>query len=464
HLRSGRRRAAVHRQAGGLRSGAAIRKTPGSDLGEPAPVSAAAPLPGGAGRDPAARGEGAAQLGRHGAGQRPSTERVARASRPSRRGRRRLAAADTHIERYGGICAPELLRPGRKRRQPLDFQVGPGPEHIEPRRRERGESRSCDGPSRDGGHRSRPRPRRAAVPPRRGKRAGCRCLDVRPDDVASFVSGTGRRAPLDAGAPTGRCPCHRRARGARPRVAARFSSGNGAISLPIQLKTLPRALGRSRDLSGTPNLEPQHGGRVRYSPTWRFLMRSQGSVRAPDLVSPRRAAARAIPPDPLTRGGTHMKHALLASLILTSVALSAAEKPVIVVKEFTAAQGVEWPYDMKTMQAQTVAELKVSLGKTFDVVAEAPAAAAASVYTLSVKIEDWRHGNAAKRMLIGMGSGREAADISYSVTDASSSKVVVDKKDTIRTNFYSQGAGSVGTLAHPIADKITERINDAKLK
>src|SRR5262245_222862 len=157
-----------------------------------------------------------------------------------------------------------------------------------------------------------------------------------------------------------------------------------------------------------------------------------------------------------------MKYAWLfaVGLTLTSVAVSAAEKPVIVVSEFSAAPGVEWPYDMKTMQAQTVAELKVSLGKTYDVVADTPAARAGSVYTLAVKIEDWRHGNAAKRMLIGMGSGREAADISYSVTDASS-KVVVEKKDTIRTNFYAQGSGSVGTLAHPIADKITERINDA---
>jgi hypothetical protein len=34
----------------------------------------------------------------------------------------------------------------------------------------------------------------------------------------------------------------------------------------------------------------------------------------------------------------------------------------------------------------------------------------------------------------------------------------------VRTNFYSQGAGSVGTLAHPIADKIADRIKEAKLK
>jgi hypothetical protein len=160
-----------------------------------------------------------------------------------------------------------------------------------------------------------------------------------------------------------------------------------------------------------------------------------------------------------------MKHALpfVLALMVTPVAMFAQEKPVIVVQEFSAAPGVEWPYDMKTMQAQTVAELKVSLGKSFDIVADAPAGATGRVYTLAVKIDDWRHGNAAKRMLVGMGSGREAADIEYRLTDASS-KAVIEKKDTIRTNFYAQGSGSVGTLAHPIADKITERINDAKLR
>ncbi len=160
-----------------------------------------------------------------------------------------------------------------------------------------------------------------------------------------------------------------------------------------------------------------------------------------------------------------MTRRLLLSLALAlfPAALVAQDRPVIVVQEFTAAQGVQWPYDMKMMQAQTVAELKVSLGKTFEITAEPPPAGKGSVYTLAVKIVEWRAGNAAKRVLVGLGSGREAVDVEYSLTDGSG-KRVIEKKDTIRTNFYSQGAGSVGTLAHPIADKITERIKDAKLK
>ncbi len=49
---------------------------------------------------------------------------------------------------------------------------------------------------------------------------------------------------------------------------------------------------------------------------------------------------------------------LVIGLALSPLGLSAQEKPVIVVQVFTAAPGVEWPYDMKMMQAQTVAESK----------------------------------------------------------------------------------------------------------
>jgi hypothetical protein len=41
---------------------------------------------------------------------------------------------------------------------------------------------------------------------------------------------------------------------------------------------------------------------------------------------------------------------------------------------------------------------------------------------------------------------------------------VIDRVDTVRTNFYSQHSGSSGTLAHPIAQKIADRVRDAKLR
>ena len=150
-------------------------------------------------------------------------------------------------------------------------------------------------------------------------------------------------------------------------------------------------------------------------------------------------------------------------LALATAWLTAQAKRVLVVHAFTVAPGVELPYDMKLMQTQLVAELKVELGKEFTIVSEAPAAPEAPLYTLDGEITGWRPGNAAKRLVVGMGSGREASDIQFRVAD-SSGRNVVERKDTVRTNFYAQGAGSSGTLAHPIAQKLAERIKDAKLK
>ena len=163
--------------------------------------------------------------------------------------------------------------------------------------------------------------------------------------------------------------------------------------------------------------------------------------------------------------GIRMKKWLLLviGLALSPIVLSSQVKPVIVVNVFTTASGVDLPYDMKLMHTQLVAEFKFMLGKEFDIVAETPPNPQGTLYTLDAEITAWRPGNAAKRILVGLGSGREASDIQYRVTDGSGKKVL-ERKDTIRTNFYSQGAGSTGTLAHPIAQKIAERIKDAKLK
>jgi len=153
---------------------------------------------------------------------------------------------------------------------------------------------------------------------------------------------------------------------------------------------------------------------------------------------------------------------VVIALALSSIALFSQVKSVLVVQPFTVSPGVELPYDMKLMQTQLVAELKVMLAKEFDIVAEAPATPQGTVYTLGGEITGWRPGNAAKRIIIGLGSGREASDVQYRVTDGSGKKVL-ERKDTVRTNFFSQSAGSTGTLAHPIAQKIAERIEDAKL-
>ncbi|HEU4937570.1 MAG TPA: DUF4410 domain-containing protein [Vicinamibacterales bacterium] len=153
---------------------------------------------------------------------------------------------------------------------------------------------------------------------------------------------------------------------------------------------------------------------------------------------------------------------IVIALVVSTIGLTAQEKPKLVVNAFTVAQGIELPYDMKLLQTQLVAELKVEL-KEYSVISEPPSPPEGTVYALNGVITGWRPGNAAKRMFVGMGSGREASDIEFHIAD-SSGKKVLERKETIRTNFYSQGAGSSGTLAHPIALKVADRIKEAKLK
>jgi hypothetical protein len=140
----------------------------------------------------------------------------------------------------------------------------------------------------------------------------------------------------------------------------------------------------------------------------------------------------------------------------------AQEKPALVVHVFTLASGLNWPYDMKQLQAQTITELKVKDDTTFDVTTDAPATGA-SVYTLEGEVLQWHAGNRATRMLVGMGSGRETAKIHYWLTEKDGKKIF-EHTDTIRQAFWGNAyANSVGQLAQPFADKIAERLKEAKL-
>lgn len=139
-------------------------------------------------------------------------------------------------------------------------------------------------------------------------------------------------------------------------------------------------------------------------------------------------------------------------------------KPVIVVHPFAVNSDVAWPYDVKQMQTQTVAELKAKANKEYEIVTDLPAEPHGTVYVLDGEVTGWRPGNRAKRMLVGMGSGRESADIHYWLTDVSNKKTF-EHKDTIRAEFWGNAyEGSVGQLAHPFADKIAGRLMDAKIK
>jgi hypothetical protein len=135
----------------------------------------------------------------------------------------------------------------------------------------------------------------------------------------------------------------------------------------------------------------------------------------------------------------------------------------LIVREFSVSQKAGWPYDIKQLQSQTVAELKAKSADRLDVLVGAPATTRTHTYTLEGEVVSWHPGNRAKRMMIGMGSGRETADIHYWLMDERGKKVF-DHKDTIRAEFWGNAyAGSVGELAHPFASKIAGRLTEAKL-
>src|ERR1035438_8641687 len=72
---------------------------------------------------------------------------------------------------------------------------------------------------------------------------------------------------------------------------------------------------------------------------------------------------------------------------------------VIVVRDFFVAPKAAWPYDVKQLRAQTIAELTSRIGSAVEVVAEPPVIASTRLYTLDGEIVSWRSGNAAKRIL-----------------------------------------------------------------
>ena len=154
---------------------------------------------------------------------------------------------------------------------------------------------------------------------------------------------------------------------------------------------------------------------------------------------------------------------ILGIMLATGLAGAARNdtRPVLVVRPFTTGEGVTLPYDLGQLPVHLIAELKVMIGPGVDVLAQAPDSRPA--YVVDGRITGWRAGNAAKRLIIGLGSGRESADLALTVRGPDG-RTLLEKRDTIRTNFYSQAAGSTGTLAHPFAQKIADRLDDLDLR
>ena len=72
-----------------------------------------------------------------------------------------------------------------------------------------------------------------------------------------------------------------------------------------------------------------------------------------------------------------MKYVVVALMPLTlAVPARAQDKPALLVHAFTLASGVDFPYDMKDLQTQTIGEIKAEDGEQFDAVSDAPSAGA----------------------------------------------------------------------------------------
>jgi len=158
-------------------------------------------------------------------------------------------------------------------------------------------------------------------------------------------------------------------------------------------------------------------------------------------------------------------HALAAMLILFFPLTSwSQDKVVLVVKPFTLDSDAAFPYDLKQLQISVHAEIKTRFAKdAVDVVMESPASARGKVYTVEGQFSNWKGGSTAKRILVGFGSGREGVDFSFFVIDETGKKII-EREVRIKAPFIGSAyQGNVGQLAHPVADKIGDKVKDARI-
>lgn len=143
---------------------------------------------------------------------------------------------------------------------------------------------------------------------------------------------------------------------------------------------------------------------------------------------------------------------------------NAQQKPVVAVHAFIVAAGVDFPYDLNQLQTKAVEMLKDKDGSLFDAVSGA-ATDPPRDFTLDGEVLEWHKGNAAERLLIAAGSvaGRENAKIHYWLADKNGNKVF-ESTDIIRQGFMKNvHEKNSGTLTTPFAEKLTERLKEAKL-
>ncbi|MGH9482108.1 MAG: hypothetical protein ACRD1L_08430 [Terriglobales bacterium] len=158
---------------------------------------------------------------------------------------------------------------------------------------------------------------------------------------------------------------------------------------------------------------------------------------------------------------------LLATLALglaAAAAAQAAKTPTLVVQQFSAKPGVDWPYDFALLQKETIAKLQDKLKQKAEVVATAPAAGA--VYSLQGEVVRMYQRNDLDNHSGGISSNNDVITVHYWLADASGKKLF-DKTSTYSspsTGSYSDAVfGTSGPMAKDLESDLAGRVAGAKI-
>src|SRR5205823_7585559 len=104
-------------------------------------------------------------------------------------------------------------------------------------------------------------------------------------------------------------------------------------------------------------------------------------------------AASIVPAVTQAQGNTPPMASGLAATSSPDNTAEIAARGVIIIREFSVNDRTGWPYDIKQLQSQTVAELRAKYAASFDISVGPPATARAHTYTLDGEVVSWRPGN-----------------------------------------------------------------------
>lgn len=157
--------------------------------------------------------------------------------------------------------------------------------------------------------------------------------------------------------------------------------------------------------------------------------------------------------------------AVLAGWAAGQAAAGGAQAPVIVVNQFTAKKGIDWPYDFELLQKETVKKVQEKLGDKASVVAAAPAGGAPA-YVLDGQIVRMYQNNDIDAHSGGMASNTVVVTVHYWLTAPDGHKAFdrTATYDSLSTGTYSYAVmGTSGPMAKDLESDIAGRIHGARI-